>query len=78
MTTICDVFLQERSVRKLNKKQNSDKDDLLPNYDLDYSKAKPNHFANLIKNATTISKQHKEEVPPQNHVSELPQVGLQE
>ena len=35
-------------------KQTLDKDDLLLEYDLDYSRAKPIHFANRVKRNTNI------------------------
>ena len=38
----------------MNEKQTLDTDDLLPEYDLDYSKAKPNHFAARVKQNTII------------------------
>ena len=38
----------------MNKKQILDKDDLLPEYDLDYNKAKPNHFASRVRRNTIL------------------------
>ena len=38
----------------MNERQIMDKDDLLPEYDLDYSKAKPNHFADRVKRNTVL------------------------
>ncbi len=38
----------------MKKKLILDKDDLLPEYDLDYSKAKPNHFSDRLKRNTII------------------------
>jgi hypothetical protein len=34
----------------INKKENNLEEDLLPEYDLDFSKSKPNHFAQILKN----------------------------
>ena len=38
----------------MNEKPTLDNDDLLPEYDIDYSKAKPNHFAARLKRNTVI------------------------
>ena len=38
----------------MSKKQVEDTDDLLPEYDLDYSKARPNHFASRVKRNTVV------------------------
>ena len=38
----------------MNEKPTLDNDDLLPEYDIDYSKAKPNHFAARLKRNTVV------------------------
>ena len=38
----------------MNEKPTLDNDDLLPEYDIDYSKAKPNHFAARVKRNTIV------------------------
>ena len=38
----------------MNEKSTLENDDLLPEYDIDYSKAKPNHFAARLKRNTIV------------------------
>ena len=38
----------------MNEKPTSDSDDLLPEYEIDYSKARPNHYAARLKGNTII------------------------
>ena len=41
-------------VKNMDEKPTSDSDDILPEYDIDYSKAKPNHFAARVKRNTIL------------------------